>query len=80
MSSSRMTTRGLMSAVAVIGVILGLAVNYRWFVPLFYLLLLTAPQALIFAFCIYQATRGERDPGVTNRPASSGMKTPGGDF
>jgi len=60
MNPSRMTISGLMIGVAVVGLVLGLAANFRWFLPLVFLLLLTAPQTIIVAACMYMATREKK--------------------
>ncbi len=60
MSPSRMTIGGLMVGTAVVGLALGLAANFRWFLPLVFLLFLTAPQTIIVALCMYLATRAKK--------------------
>ena len=60
MSPRRLTIKDLMIGVAVVGLVLGLAANFRWFLPLVFLMLLTAPQTIIVALCMYMATRAEK--------------------
>ncbi len=76
MSVSRMTTRGLLWTTAIVASILGLVFNYQLSVPLFYLVLLTAPQAIIVAFFMFLATREKNGAGNPSEPASPAMQPP----
>jgi hypothetical protein len=60
MSSSRLTTGGLMMTVLVVGLILG-------FLPLVNIMVFTIAQLIIVAFCLFLATRaGKRDEPRTD--------------
>jgi hypothetical protein len=76
MSVSRMTTRGLLWTTAIVALILGLVFNYQLSVPLFYLVLLTAPHSIIVAFFMFLATRGKNGALKPAEPASPAVQPP----
>lgn len=54
------TTRGLMILVAIVGLLLGVAINLPWFLALIVLTtIVMSPQIIIVAICAYLATREE---------------------
>jgi hypothetical protein len=52
------TTRHLMLVTAVIALVLGLVINFRWLVPCIIIMaIVTFPQSLVVGLCAYLATR-----------------------
>jgi hypothetical protein len=68
----RMTMRGMMITIAVVGFNLGLMINVPWLIPLLLLMaLLTAPQTIIVGVCAYAATRPIPSRSIPQEPGEA---------
>ena len=65
------TTRGLMILVAIVGLILGIAINFAPFLPLIVVAaIILSPQIVVVAICAYLSTREERHRAQRDSPDS----------
>ncbi len=68
----RMTMRGMMIVIAVVGFSLGLMINVPWLIPLLLLMaLFTVPQTIIVGVCAYAATRPIPNRSILYKPGGA---------
>jgi hypothetical protein len=69
------TIRGLMLFVAIIGIVLGVAINAAPFFPLITVaVIVISPQVIVVAICAYLSVREERQRAMRDSPDSTGPR------